>query len=82
MAVAGVAFRSGALVEIIEHNVTGLLCEEESAECLAAAIGRLLDDPALRDRLGKRAREKFEQFYSPESIREQWLKLLDLSRGH
>lgn len=77
MAVASVAFRSGALAEIIEHEKTGLLCSEETAECLAAAIGRLLEDPVLRDRLGLRAREKFERCYTRKSIREQWLKLLD-----
>ena len=82
VAVPGVAFQSGALVEIIEHDVTGLLCDEETAECLAAAIGRLLDDPALRDRLGRNAREKFERLYSRESIREQWLKLLAHSSGN
>ncbi len=82
IAVPGIAFRSGALVEIIEHESTGLLCSQETVEALASAIGRLLDDPALRDHLGRNAREKFELLYSAQSIREQWLKLLGRSVGY
>jgi glycosyltransferase involved in cell wall biosynthesis len=47
-----------SITEVIEENVTGLLVPPGDAHALAHAIGRLLDDPALRERLGKQAREK------------------------
>jgi glycosyltransferase involved in cell wall biosynthesis len=37
---------------------TGLLVEPNNPEALVEAIGRLLDDPALRERLGANARER------------------------
>ncbi len=41
---------------LVEHEVSGLLCEPGDARALAAAIVRLLKDGALRRRLGKGAR--------------------------
>jgi glycosyltransferase involved in cell wall biosynthesis len=48
-----VASDIGGHRELIEHGHTGLLVKPESAEELAAAIARLLDDSALRERLGR-----------------------------
>lgn len=46
------------LPELIEDEVSGLLVPPEDPEALAAAIARLLADPALRQRLGHAARER------------------------
>lgn len=43
---------------VIEHGVTGLLVPEGDAPALAAAVARLLRDPALSARLGTAARER------------------------
>lgn len=43
----------GALPDIIEHEKTGLFVEPGSAEGLASALGRLIEDPGLRRRLGE-----------------------------
>jgi len=43
---------------VIEHERTGLLVPEANAVALAAAIERLLHDPALARRLGDSARER------------------------
>ncbi|MFI5348012.1 MAG: glycosyltransferase family 4 protein [Elusimicrobiota bacterium] len=54
---AVVATRCGGPEEFIADEVTGLLLPPEDAGALGAAVSRLLEDPALRERLGARARE-------------------------
>ena len=44
--------------EVVTDNVDGLLVPPRDAEALAVAIQRLLDDAALRQRLGQAARAK------------------------
>jgi glycosyltransferase involved in cell wall biosynthesis len=57
--VALVATTGGALPEVVgTDGVTGLLVAPDDAGDLAAAIGRLLDDGALRRRLGSAGRER------------------------
>jgi len=54
-----VATRGGALPEVVGTNgETGLLVEPNNPEALVAAIGRLLDDAELRDRLGANGRRR------------------------
>ena len=51
------AYRSGGVEEAVADGETGLLVIEGDRAGLAAAVGRLLDDPALRARLGAAGRE-------------------------
>jgi glycosyltransferase involved in cell wall biosynthesis len=71
-----VCFRSGALEEVVAHGETGLVCDTESAECLAANLEQFIRQPALRDRYGRNARLRFEQHYSEPMVRRYWLTLL------
>src|SRR5262249_54503221 len=41
-----------AIPELVEDGVNGLLVPQRDAEALARALARLLEDPALRARLG------------------------------
>ncbi|HKR66192.1 MAG TPA: glycosyltransferase family 4 protein [Thermoanaerobaculia bacterium] len=50
-----VASAIGAMQDVIEHEVSGLLTPPENAQALGDAILRLLTDPALAARLGARA---------------------------
>jgi glycosyltransferase involved in cell wall biosynthesis len=52
---AVVGFRIGGIDGLVVDGVNGLLAEAFSAESLAAALGRLLSDPALRRRLAAAA---------------------------
>jgi glycosyltransferase involved in cell wall biosynthesis len=58
-----VAARVGAVAELVEDGVTGLLVEPEDPASVAGAVGRLLDDPGLRAGMGaagrRRALERF-----------------------
>lgn len=47
-----VASRVGGLAELVAPEETGLLVEPGDADALAAALDRLLGDPALRARMG------------------------------
>jgi glycosyltransferase involved in cell wall biosynthesis len=51
-AVACVATAMPGIAELIEDDVTGLLVPPDEPETLAAALTRLIADPALRRRLG------------------------------
>ena len=72
-----VCFRSGALQEIVAHEETGLICEAETVESLAHNIERLLTDNQLRERCGRSALSRFEEFYGAEQIKSRWLKVVN-----
>jgi glycosyltransferase involved in cell wall biosynthesis len=60
-----VATKVGALPEIVgSDNTAGLLVPPGDAEALAAALGRLLDDPELRGRLGAAARQRVQDRFT------------------
>ncbi len=52
--------------ELVEHNRTGILVRPEDPVELAAAIARLLDQPQLREELGKAGRERVCQMFAAE----------------
>jgi len=58
-----VATTTGGIPEVVVDGVTGSLVPPRDHEAMAAALVKLLKDPALRERLGKaglaRARQKF-----------------------
>ena len=51
-----VASDVGGLHDIVRHESTGLRVPPANAPALAQALARLLDDPALRQRMGKEGR--------------------------
>jgi glycosyltransferase involved in cell wall biosynthesis len=58
-AVPVVATSGGALPEVVgTSGETGLLVEPNNPEALVEAIGRLLDDASLRERLGAAGRQR------------------------
>lgn len=66
---ATVASDVQGLAEIIDDGDTGLLVPPGDAGALAAAVGRLLDDPELRDGLARRGREVVAERYSLDRYR-------------
>jgi len=59
-----VAFDSGACPDVVEDGVTGYVVADGDVAAMAARCKELLDDPALKERLGRagleRARELFD----------------------
>jgi glycosyltransferase involved in cell wall biosynthesis len=68
LGIPSVCFRSGSLQEVVVNGETGIVCEEETPECLAAAIGKFLNDAEFRDACGKNARQRYETVYSEAAV--------------
>jgi glycosyltransferase involved in cell wall biosynthesis len=77
-----VASRLGGLPATVRDGETGLLCEPGDPEDLARKIETLLDDAALRERLGLAGRKRFEEHYAwPVIIDRHYRPLLSRRRG-
>lgn len=63
-----VAFRTGGLVDIVDHDVTGMLAEPYDPLSLAQSIRLVLVDQARRRRLGVAARQRAEQLWDPARV--------------
>ena len=59
-----IATAVGGVPEVITHEVNGLLVPPGDIEALAAAVARLMGDPALRRQLGEAARETIATRFS------------------
>jgi glycosyltransferase involved in cell wall biosynthesis len=62
-----IASNSGGPAEILTHEGNGLLVTPGDEQQLAMAIGRLLDDQQLRERLGMAAHQTVEERFTIES---------------
>ncbi len=71
---AVVATNVGGLPAILTDGEHGLLVKDNDHEAVAASVLRLLDDPALADRLTRAARESCER-YRWQNVRARWLAL-------
>lgn len=70
-----IATTGGAFPEVVEHEKSGLLVPPADPVALAAAIRRLLDDPAERERLGAAARERIVSTFNWGLATEQTLRV-------
>ena len=62
MGVPVVAWQAGGLAEVIVHGRTGLLADTKDDNAFRHSLIRVLQDPALRHRLGAGAREDVRRF--------------------
>ena len=53
-----------AVTELVEHGLSGMLVPPDDAPALAQALGALMRDPALRQRLGRAGRVRVVQEFS------------------
>ena len=70
-----VASRVGGVPELVRHEETGLLVAPGDEDELAAAVARLLTQPSIRTRYGRRAREVAKANFSLERIARQYEQL-------
>lgn len=72
-----VATPVGSVGDVVEHDVTGLLVPAGDVQPLAEALVHVIDDAALRGRLGTAARIRFETNFEMSIYRE---RLIDIYR--
>ncbi|MEW1547784.1 glycosyltransferase family 4 protein [Streptomyces tsukubensis] len=64
--VPAVAAGHGAFVELVDDGVTGLLHQPGDRDSLASCLRRITADPARNRELGRAARRRYEQDFSPD----------------
>lgn len=62
-----VAYRSGGIPELVEHNRTGLLADA-GCDALATAIQSLIRNPGLRERLSLAGREEWRTRFTGQAF--------------
>ena len=75
-AVPVVATAISGVRDIITHGETGFLHAPEDVAGLSASVIRLLEDPVLRDKIGRRGQEAVRERYNPERLTREWITLL------
>jgi len=71
-----VGSRVGGIPEMIEDGESGLLVDPGDEEALAEALTGLLEDPSLVRRMGRAAKERVAQKFSPEREFEQMMQVI------
>jgi glycosyltransferase involved in cell wall biosynthesis len=61
--------------DVVEDGVTGLIVPPRDPRRLADAIVRLVDDPALRRRLGSAARSRYAAQFEPAAAARRMLEV-------
>ncbi len=67
-----VATASGGICEVIEHGVTGFLCEVGDIDTMAGYAITVLTNPKRAKEMGRRARESVADVFSKEKIIPQY----------
>ena len=70
-----VAGRSGGIPAAVRDGETGLLVDAERVEAVVEAVGRLLEDPALRARLGAAGRRAVERHYNWDRVTAELVRI-------
>ena len=70
-----VAAKIGGVPDLIEDNVTGLLCDPRNQDSIRAGVSRLLENPEAARRLAKTARESARERFHPAVIARRHLEV-------
>lgn len=65
----------GGVSEALDDGVTGLLVPRASTGAVAAALGRLIDEPETRAAMGARAREKYSKEFTADRMLEDMAEI-------
>ena len=70
-----VATAVGGILEIIDHNADGVLVSYGDTSGLATAMGDLIKDQALGERLSRTALEKAKERYHEDAYKEDLCRM-------
>jgi L-malate glycosyltransferase len=76
-----VATNAGGIPEVVLEGTTGLLVPPRDHAAMAAAVVRLLRDPALRDRMGAAGLRVVREKFSAERMVQDTLKVYQAVRS-
>ena len=68
--------------EVVDDGVNGLLVPVKDSKALAEAMIRLIQDPALRERMGKAGRAKIEQEFDEQLVIQKVMDSYDREAPH
>lgn len=71
-----VAYEGGAMAEIIESGISGVLVPRGDVEALTQAVLDLLHDEAKARRIGRAARQRVEAHFTYQLMAERYLSLI------
>ena len=72
-----VASAVGGIPEVIDHGIDGILIPSDDSDRLAEAISELLHDDKKRDDMGEKARKKFEERFTIQTMVERYEELYE-----
>ena len=72
-----VATKVGGIPEVIENNVTGILCESDNPESLAQSLEILINDYEKRKSFGENGRKRVEKLFNREETMREHLELYE-----
>ncbi len=75
MELPAVATRATGSIDAVEDGQTGILVDVEDVDGTATALARLLDDPALRRKMGQAARQRVELKFSDDRLLDEHFRL-------
>jgi glycosyltransferase involved in cell wall biosynthesis len=70
-----IASNFSGIPEQIEHMKSGFLIEPANIQSLTNAIKVIIEDPELRNRLGKNAKNRFEELFTDKNAVNQYCKM-------
>ncbi|HET9849389.1 MAG TPA: glycosyltransferase [Candidatus Dormibacteraeota bacterium] len=73
---AMIGSRAGGIVDLIDEGETGLLVPPGDVDALAEAMNCLIQEPSLRETMGRRARRRAQRFL-PTTIMPQFISLYE-----
>jgi glycosyltransferase involved in cell wall biosynthesis len=74
-----VGVKSGGILDIIEHEKTGLLAEPEDSHSLALTIENLLTDEDFAEKLADAGYKSAQEKFSSETITRKYIEVLTMS---
>jgi len=76
-----VALSVGSVSEVVEDKKTGFVFDDFS-DGYFEAVERLIEDSKLREVMGKAAKIRAAEYFSPERFTQEHLRLIDLVQGN